>query len=289
MLEVNRDSSGLWRAGVIGLALLWLYGRVLGLLVQDWWIDDNYSHGFLIPFISGWIIWTNRDRLLTLREQPRHLAGGILMVVAVLLLLAGLIGSVFYVSRISFVIALTGLVLYFGGWQHFRLLAFPIWLFILAIPIPNTVFNQIAFPLQLIASDYATWAIRMFGIPALREGNIIELASMKLQVVEACSGIRSLMTLTTLSVTWAYFTERKWWRRIVIVIVVIPVAIIANAARVAGTGIMAHYWGPEAAEGFMHGFSGWLIFVVALLLILGVSQLLNVIETLIGRGRAQTA
>ncbi len=281
--EVNRDSFTLWQAGVIGLALLLLYGAVLSLLVQDWWRDDNYSHGFLVPFISGYVIWLNRDRLLMLDDRPRHLTGGALMVLAVMMLIAGLVGSELFISRVSFVVALTGLVIYFGGWRHFRLLAFPIWLFVLAIPIPQIVFNLIAFPLQLLASDYATWAIRLFGIPALREGNVIELANMKLQVVEACSGIRSLMTLATLAVTWAYFTEKKWWRRIVIVGAVIPVAIIANAARVAGTGFMAHHWGVEMAEGFMHGFSGWLIFVVALLLIMTLSQLLNLVERLFFR------
>ncbi|HZS08276.1 MAG TPA: exosortase A [Blastocatellia bacterium] len=286
--EVNRDSTGLLRAGAIGLALLWLYGGVLGRLIQDWWVDDNYSHGFLIPFISGYIIWTNRDRLLTLADQPRRLAGSVTMLAAVLLLVAGLVGAIYYVSRVSFVVALAGLTLYFGGWRHLRLLAFPIGLFLLAIPIPTTIFNRIAFPLQLIASDYATWAIRQFGIPALREGNVIELASMKLQVVEACSGIRSLMTLTTLAVTWAYFTEKKWWRRIAIVAAVVPVAIIANAARVAGTGLMANRWGPEAAEGFMHGFSGWLIFVVALLLIMAISRLMNFAERLFRRRRVQS-
>lgn len=283
MQEINRESSGLWRPGVIGLALLILYGEVLSGLVRDWWRDDNYSHGFLIPFISGYVIWLSRERLLRLSDQPRLFAGGALMLMAVLMLIAGIVGSELFISRVSFVVAVTGLVIYFGGWRHFRLLAFPIWLFVLAIPIPNIVFNLIAFPLQLIASDYATWAIRQVGIPALREGNVIELANMKLQVVEACSGIRSLMTLMTLGVTWAYFTEKRWWRRVLIVAAVIPVAIIANASRVAGTGFMAHHWGEEMAEGFMHGFSGWLIFVVALLLIMAISQLLNLIERLFRR------
>ena len=289
MQEVNRDSTEFLRAGVIGLALVWLYHAVLSGLVQDWWKDDNYSHGFLIPFISGYIIWINRERLSGRIDQPRHLPGAALIVLAVLMMLAGLMGSELFISRVSFVIALTGLVIYFAGWRHFRLLAFPIWLFVLAIPIPNIIFNQIAFPLQLIASDYATWVIRLVGIPALREGNIIELASMKLQVVEACSGIRSLMTLATLAITWAYFTEKKLWRRAVIVVAVIPVAIIANAGRVAGTGIMAHYWGPETAEGFMHGFSGWLIFIIALMLIMTISRFMNFAEKIFQRRFAQAA
>jgi exosortase len=203
-----------------------------------------------------------------------------LIILSVLLHLAGTIGAEDYLPRFSFPLMLSGLTLFFGGWRWLRVLALPIWFFLLAIPIPTVVFNQITFPLQLIASDYATWVIHKFGIPAVRMGNQIELANMTLQVVEACSGIRSLMTLATLGVTWAYFGEKIWWRRAIIVLSVVPIAILANAARVAGTGILAYHYGPQAAEGFMHTFSGWLIFVVALLLLLGVSSLLNMISKL---------
>ena len=269
------DSKVLFRGGAICLALLWLYNDVLRRLVHDWWIDENYSHGLLIPLISGYVIWANRDRLLAAPRRPRVWLGGGLMLLAVGMLLAGTVGAEFYISRVSFIIALASLVIYFLGWTHLRLLLFPIGIFLLAIPIPTIIFNQIAFPLQLIASDYATRAINLLGIPALREGNVIELARMKLQVVEACSGIRSLMALTTLAVTYAYFAESRWWRRVVLVLSVIPIAIIANAARVAGTGVMAHYWGVEAAEGFMHGFSGWLVFIAAFLMLLALARLLS--------------
>ncbi|MFN0119235.1 MAG: exosortase A [Blastocatellia bacterium] len=284
MQELRYDAKTLIRAGAITAALLLLYGGVLRLLALDWWNDENYSHGLLVPFISGYIIWLNRHRLLSLTDQPSRVSGAALVLGAVLMLMAGLAGAEYFISRISFAVAISGLVLYFAGWNHFRVLAFPIWLFALAVPIPNIVFNLVAFPLQLLASDWATTVIRAVGIPALREGNVIELANMELQVVEACSGIRSLMTLATLGVTWAYFSEKKWWRKIVIVAAVIPVAIIANAARVAGTGIMAHYWGPGAAEGFMHSFSGWLIFVVALFMIMAISRALDVIDKTISRG-----
>src|SRR5262249_11119292 len=152
--------------------------------------------------------------------------------------------------------SVVGLVLYFCGSAHLARLAFPIGIWLLAIPIPNVIFFQIALPLQLIASDYATRMIRLFGIPALREGNVIELAQMKLQVVEACSGIRSLISLTLLAVVYAHFTENRWWRRIALVVAVVPIAIIANASRVAGAGMMAHFYGTRAAEGFLHNFSG---------------------------------
>jgi exosortase len=278
--DIKFDSSGLVRWSGIAIALLWLYGSVLLRLPREDWQLDDYSHGFLVPFICGYIIWVNRERLRGLSFSPAYAVGTVLIILSVLLHLAGTIGAEDYLPRFSFPLMLSGLTLFFAGWRWLRVLALPIWFFLLAIPIPTVVFNQITFPLQLIASDYATWVIHKFGIPAVRMGNQIELANMTLQVVEACSGVRSLMTLATLGVTWAYFGEKIWWRRAIIVLSVVPIAILANAARVAGTGILAYHYGPQAAEGFMHTFSGWLIFVVALLLLLGVSSFLNVISKL---------
>lgn len=280
MQDIKFDSSGLVRWSGVAIALLWLYGSVLLRLPREDWQLDDYSHGFLVPFICGYIIWVNRERLRGLSFSPAYAVGTVLIILSVLLHLAGTIGAEDYLPRFSFPLMLSGLTLFFAGWRWLRVLALPIWFFLLAIPIPTVVFNQITFPLQLIASDYATWVIHKFGIPAVRMGNQIELANMTLQVVEACSGIRSLMTLATLGVTWAYFGEKIWWRRAIIVLSVVPIAILANAARVAGTGILAYHYGPQAAEGFMHTFSGWLIFVVALLLLLGVSSFLNVISKL---------
>lgn len=267
--------TALWKGLAITAALLWLYSNTLWGLGNDWWVDENYSHGFLVPFISGYAIWQNRFRLQETLPKPMVWIGGGLVLMAVLMLLAGTLGAEFFVARVSFVLALVGLTLYFGGLEWLKLMLFPIGIFILAIPIPEIIFNQIAFPLQLLASDYAARVINMLGIPALREGNVIELAQMKLQVVEACSGIRSLMSLATLAVTYAAFAESRWWRRILLVASVIPIAIISNAARVAGTGVMAYYRGPEAAEGFQHAFSGWIIFIVALVMLMAVAQLLR--------------
>lgn len=283
------NAAAFWRGALIALVLLWLYSDVLRRLATDWWIDENYSHGLLLPFISGYAIWSLRDQLNQTQCKPQRGLGTVLMLAAVFLLLAGTVGAEFYISRVSFILALASLTLYFFGVAHLRLLVFPLGLFLLAIPIPAILFNQIAFPLQLIASDYAARTINLLGIPALREGNVIELANMKLQVVEACSGIRSLMALATLSVTYAYFAESYWWRRIVLVAAVIPIAIIANAARVAGTGVMAHYKGVEAAEGFMHSFSGWLVFIVAMLMLLAVARVMNFTASIFKRARTKSS
>lgn len=263
------------RVGALTLAWLALYGDVLRRLLDDWRVDENYSHGFLIPFISAYALWRGRATLLATPRKARPWWGGGLMLLAVLLLIVGVLGAELYATRLSMVLSLVALTLYFGGAAWLRQLLFPIGLLLFALPVPHIIFNQIALPLQLIASDYATRAIRLFGIPALREGNIIELAQMKLQVVEACSGIRSLMSLTALAVVYAYFAETSWWRRGALIAAVLPIAVLANAARVAGAGVMAHRWGVAAAEGFMHSFSGLAVFVVAVLLLLALAQLLR--------------
>lgn len=262
---------------MLGLAAvwLWLFHDVGRRLVDDWRVDENYSHGFLIPFISGYAIWTQRERLAALPRQPQLWRGGMLVLLAVLLHWAGVLTGELYASRLALVLSLAGLTLYFGGGAWLRALAFPIGLLLLAVPVPSIIFNPLTFRLQLLASDYATRVIQACGIPALREGNIIELAALKLQVVEACSGIRSLMTLATLAVVYAWFFERRWWRRVVLVLAVLPLAVLTNAARVAVTGVLAHTRGAAVAEGFLHGISGTLVFVLAVLLLLALAQLLN--------------
>jgi len=183
------------------------------------------------------------------------------------------------------VVSLFALTLYFAGRRRAGLLSFPIGLLLFALPVPSIVFNRIAFPLQLIASDLATRLIRWFDVPALREGNVIELARMKLQVVEACSGIRSLVAMMTLAVIFARFFERRWWLRAVLFIMVIPVAVFVNAVRVAGTGVLAHYHGLQAAEGFLHGFAGRAVFLFEMALLAGVYALTVYLASRIKSGK----
>ena len=273
--EFTISQQQIWRGSLLCLALGWLYFDVLRRLTSDWYNDENYSHGLLVPLIAGYAIWQNRDRLQALAVRPMTWIGGGLTVLAVLMLWAGTVGAELFITRISFLFAIISLILYFGGKDWLKQMTFSLLLLLLAIPIPLLIFNRIAFPLQLIASDYAARVINMIGIPAFREGNVIELAQMKLEVVEACSGIRSLMSLATLAVTYAYFTESKWWRQLALVASVIPIAIVTNAARVTITGVMAHYRGEEAAQGFQHAFSGWLMFIVAMILLLAVAQVLR--------------
>ena len=293
----------LWKPLAVTAALGFVYFSVLKKLGYDWWTDENYSHGLLIPLIIGYILWSERDRLGRVTEHPSTLWGGLIVVFAMLSLWVGTAGAELYVQRMSLVLMLVGIAIYFWGWRLLRFLMVPLGLLILAIPIPTIVFNKIAFPLQLFASRCAVWAMRLFDIPVLRQGNVIELMpkgareTKKLEVVEACSGIRSLMTLVTLAVVFAYFTRPKgddgdgtggggsrfltriksygFWRSIILVGSAIPIAILTNAMRVSGTGVLAHYYGTEVADGFFHSFSGWVVYIVAFLLLFAVGWLLD--------------
>jgi exosortase len=256
---------------VAGLGLV--YWRVFGGLLDAWAHDGNYSHGFLIIPIALYLVWERRKRLAAIPPSPSVL-GLALFAFGILVLLAGVLGSELFLTRVSLLFALAGMVVFVLGWKHLRALTFPLAFLLLMIPIPAIVFNQIAFPLQLVASRAGAACISAAGIPVLREGNVLILANTSLEVAEACSGIRSLVSLITLGIVFGYFTDPRGWARATIVAATIPIAIVTNAARVAGTGILSHYYGPEAAQGFFHEFSGWVVFLLAFLLVLGVQRLI---------------
>jgi exosortase len=206
--------------------------------------------------------WERRTALRSAEASPSTV--GLLVVAASLLVfVVGRLGAELFLTRISLIGVAAGIVLFLWGWRHLRILAFPLAFLLLMVPLPAIIFNQIAFPLQLLASQVGEAAISAAGIPVLREGNILELPATRLEVAEACSGIRSLVSLLTLAIVLAHFTEERPWRRVVIALSAIPIAILANAARVAGTGLTSHWIGEDAARGFFHTFSGWLMFVVA--------------------------
>jgi exosortase len=179
---------------------------------------------------------------------------------------------------VSLLIVLAGLVLFLAGPAPLRVLAFPLAFLLLMIPIPAIVFNKIAFPLQLLASRAGATALDLASVPVLREGNVLVLASTKLEVAEACSGIRSLVTLLTLAIVLGQFSLARRWSRFALMLAAVPVAIAANAARVAGTGFAAHFWSPEAAEGFFHAFSGWVMFGIAFAVLLALQRGLARVE-----------
>jgi exosortase len=243
-----------------------LYGPVFGGLWRDWATDDNYSHGFLIVPLSAYFVWERWGRVQAVASRPAGV-GVVVLIGGLVVLLAGLLGAELFLTRVSILIVLTGALLFTLGWQTLRALAFPLSFLILMIPIPAIIFNQIAFPLQLFASQVGEATLAALSIPVLREGNVIILAHTSLEVAEACSGIRSLISLLTLGIVYGYFTDPRGGVRAAIALATVPIAIVANGARVAGTGIAAHYYGAQAAQGFFHTFSGWMVFVVALALL----------------------
>ncbi len=258
-------------------AFWWLYAPVLSKLVHDWWTDGNYSHGFLIIPIAAYLAWERRLPLMRAALRPTSI-GLFVIIASLLVMVAGTLGAELFLTRVSMLGVLAGIVLFAGGWTHVRILAFPLGFLLLMIPIPAIIFNQIAFPLQLLASRFGTAVLSFAGIPVLREGNVIVLAKTSLEVAEACSGIRSLISLLTLGIVVGYFSDRRVWVRTALALGTIPIAIFTNGVRVAGTGVAAQYFGAEAAEGFLHAFSGWLMFIVALLIVFGVQRILNALR-----------
>ena len=258
-------------AAALTLAVVIVFWQVFVRLVDAWIVDGNYSHGFLIIPIALYFVWERRQKLAAAPLAPSSM-GLALLGGGIAVLLAGLWGSELFLSRVALLPLIAGIVLFLLGWNHLRILAFPIAFLFLMIPIPAIIFNQIAFPLQMFASCVGEWAITTAGIPVLREGNVLILAHTSLEVAEACSGIRSLVSLITLGIVYGYFMDPRAWVRVLIVVSAVPVAILANGARVAGTGMAAQWIGKEAAEGFFHEFSGWIVFLFAFVMILVIQK-----------------
>lgn len=266
-VAIRFDAATAVSVVVISGLVVGLYHEVFARLVAQWYEDPDYSHGFLVPLVSAYLVWERRGILARVGVTPSAWGIGVLAV-GLLMLLLGSLGAELYLQRSSFLIVISGLVLLLLGHAFLRTVAFPIAFLFFMIPLPTIVMNELAFPLQLFAAKTAAFCLFNFGIPMLREGNLIVLSGTTLEVAEACSGLRSLQALLALGVFYAYFSQPVMWKRWVLVILSIPIAIIANAFRVTGTGVLAHNWGPEAAEGFYHTFSGWLIFVLAFVLLL---------------------
>jgi exosortase len=253
-----------WSVILAGLILL-IYASVIKNLVLQWWTDVNYGHGFFVPLLSGYILWHERERWTKSEVKPSNF-GFVVMLGAVGLLLLGSLGAELFTGRFSMLVLLAGMILFLAGWKTLRAVSFPLSYLIWMIPIPVIIFNQITFPLQLVASRLATAGLELVQVPVLRDGNVLVMSNYSLEVAEACSGIRSLMTLIALAVAYGYLVEPRHWVRYVLALVMIPIAIVTNAIRILGAGMLAHRYGPSTAEGFLHGFSGWFIFMSALVL-----------------------
>jgi exosortase len=259
-------------AALVGAALAVAYARLAGGLVRQWGSDDNYSHGFIVLPLAVWFAWQRRAALRALPLRP-SVFGLAVVAAGLAMLMVGVLGAELFLSRLSFVVVVAGTIVFLLGARHLRVLALPLAFLLLMIPLPAIVFNNIAFPLQLLASRAGALALDWGGVPVLREGNMLILASTRLEVAEACSGIRSLVSLLTLAVVLGQLSLTRRWTRVLLALAAAPVAIVANASRVAGTGFAAHFWSPEAADGFFHAFSGWMVFGVAFAALMTVQRL----------------
>ena len=212
-----------WMAvGWIGALLLLCFAPVLRGMVTEWVNDEDMSHGFFVPAVALWIVWTLKDTILELPMRTNGW-GLVVIVLGAIQLIVGTLGAELFISRVAFIVSLTGILLYAGGTALVRTVAFPLFLLLFMIRIPAILYNQITFPLQLLASRIAEESLWMIGIPVLREGNILELSSQKLSVVEACSGIRSLLSLSFLSLVYAHSFDPKVWMRGALLVATVPI------------------------------------------------------------------
>ena len=259
---------------LLAIVVTAIYYQVIAKLVFDWYTNPDFSHGFLVAPFAIFLLW---DKRKVLRETPiqQTWSGIWLLLAAIFVLFMGIYGAELFLSRLSLVMLLAGIVWTLCGRAMLREVRFAVLVLLLAIPIPAVLFNQITFPLQLLASRMASSILPLFGVPVLRDGNIIQLPSMQLEVAEACSGIRSLMSLFAVAIFYGYFLERSTGRRVVLALAAIPIAVFANAARIVGTGLCVQYWNPDKAVGFFHEFSGWLMFIVSLCCLYAVHTLMR--------------
>jgi len=271
--QVFADSPWLQAAGLL-LPVGWLYASTFVGLAEQWWHDKDVGHIPFVPLFSLFILWQNRQRLRAVASGPSW-TGAFIILFAMALLVLGNLGADVFTSRVSLVVLLAGFVVLFRGWSFFRAVLFP-WAFLfLMIPIPKIILQNITFPLQMVASKVATALLQLAQIPVYREGNVIYLPVMPLEVAEACSGIRSLLSLITLALIYGYLMDQRKWVRVVLGISAMPIAVAANGFRIFGTGLIGQYFGRDKAEGFLHSFQGWLVFVVSLLMLFALHGLIN--------------
>lgn len=268
-----------WRRQIVPIsvflvAFALLYAGAIQGMVLDWYHDENYSHGFLIPLVSGYLVWQRLDELRAVEFRPTFL-GLVVALLGIALFIFGMLAGESFTMRFSMLVVLAGAILYGYGAGLMKALAFPFAYLLYMIPLPYILYDSIAFPLKLMVSKYSVAFLKLIGIPVMREGNVINLVSTTLEVADACSGIRSIVSLLALATALAYFSQKGWLKRTLLIFSALPIAIFANGVRVIGTGILATRYGAAAAQGFFHEFAGLVIFGVAMALLLLTSYFLG--------------
>jgi exosortase D (VPLPA-CTERM-specific) len=281
-IDPTAGSATVWRwpwgllliAAIVGVLSIWPFWDGLTRM-WDWWINvPEYSHGLLIPPVAAFLIWQQKDRLERIPFRGSWLGAAVVLLGGALLML-GQLGTVYTAVQYAYVVTLYGLILSFMGWQAFRLIAVPMLILLFMIPLPEFILNNLSTKLQLLSSQIGVYFMRLFGVSVFLEGNVIDLGGYKLQVAEACSGLRYLFPLMALGFLMACFYKGALWKRIALFLSSIPITVLMNSFRVGVIGITVEHWGIGMAEGFLHEFQGWMVFMVSTALMLGEIVLLN--------------
>ncbi len=267
-----KDHTGPILAGILFLityipTLFWMWDR--------WFVRDSYyTHGILIPFVTAFLIWQRREELVTLKSESSN-SGLWLIVVGILIHVISSILRVYFSSGFSMIIVLAGLVIYFYGLDVLKEILFPIFFLIFMIPVPEIVITNISFNMKLFAAQISTILLNDMGMPAMREGSLIHMRNANVMVEDVCSGLRSLISLTALGSIFAYWIKTSIWKRILLFFCTIPIAVVTNVCRILFLCFVSDVWGPEAASGFIHDLSGFIVFGVAFLLLYTLGRLLE--------------
>lgn len=273
--SAEASSTGAWLAALsLGTLLVIMYAPVLSSLARQWWNDPNYGHGFFVPVFSAYILWSERDRWSTLAFRANNF-GFAIMLFAIGLRVLGMLGIELFMARLSLVILVCGIVIFLAGGQALRSISFPISYLLFMIPLPAIVYYQLTFPLQLLASRLGASGLIALGIHTVREGNLLILPNCTLNVVEACSGIRSLLSLLAVVVAYGYLAEPRTWKRMALAVASIPIAIATNGLRLVATGVLSYFFGPSVDSGLVHLTLGLGFFALAFLSILFIHKILG--------------
>jgi exosortase len=262
------------KISILSILFLVLYAPTFHMFIYDWSNDDNYSHGFLVPLIVGYLVWTKRKELQKTQPKPSIWGLGVLML-GLIIYLVGTIGAEWFLRRSSLIVVLGGLILFLYGIEYVKIFLFPLVFLIFMVPLPAIIYRSVAFRLQLFVTRVSAQLISFVGITVYRSGNVIEVSTGPLAVEEACSGMRSIMALLALTSLFAYFMYRSRLKQWILIAFALPIAVVTNIIRVTVTGIFAHYFGKEFAEGILHESFGLIVFVIAFVLLLLLSKFLN--------------